>query len=168
LFRVLPGLPAVGKPAISFSPDGTALHAEGLVVDFDGRWQGNFAKGKTGHDAVFAQFAPDYVHVISGGNYYIVDVVDRLADPVARDWIGASIFSRAANAVIVFDLMHAIAYQGRRRLWESERIAWDGVRGVSEVGAEIHGKSYDPFGDTWIDFKLDPVTGKHAGGGYPS
>ncbi len=167
--QILAGLPAYGAPATTFSADGTGHHAEGLVIDFHGEWIGNFAKGKTDHNALlFAQCAPDHAHVISGGNHFVVDMKHKSAALTARDWIGASIFSRSQDLVIVFDLTHATAYRGSRKLWESNQIAWDGIRSVSEVGAEVHGMAYDPFEDTWTSFVLDPATGKLGRGKYSS
>lgn len=168
-FQILPGLPAYGAPATAFSADGTGSHAEGLVIDFHGEWIGSFAKGKTDHDALlFSQAAPDQAHVISGGNHFVVNVKCKSALLTARGWIGASIFSRSAGLAIVFDLTHATAYSGCQKIWESERIGWDGIRSVSEVGAEVRGMAYDPFDDTWSSFTLDPATGKLGRGRYPS
>lgn len=167
--KILLGLPAYGTPATNFSADGTGSHAEGLVIDFDGEWIGNFAKGKTDCDALlFSQVVPDCAHVVSGGNHFVVDVARKSAVLTARDWISASIFSQSTGLVIVFDLTHATAYSGCRKLWESERIGWDGIRSVSEVGAEVRGMAYDPFEDTWGSFTLDPATGKLGQGKYPS
>lgn len=166
---ILPSLPAYGTPATTFSADGTGSHAEGLVIDFHGNWIGNFSKGKTDYDALLlCQAAPDCAHVVSGGNHFVVDVGRKSAVLTARDWIGASIFSQGAGLVIVFDLTHATAYSGFRKLWESERIGWDGIRSVSEVGAEVRGLAYDPFEDTWGSFTLDPATGKLGQCKYPS
>ncbi len=167
-FEILPGLPAYGAQATTFSPDGTGHHAEGLVIDFDGNWIGNFSKGKTSHDALFSQFAPHHAHVISGGNHYVIDVKNRSVVLVARDWLGASLFSQTANLVIVFDLTCASAYRESRRIWKTERIAWDGIRSVSEVGNEIHGEAYDPISDTWEGFRLDAYMGSLIQAAYPS
>lgn len=165
---ILPGLPGTGEPAINCSFDGTGVHSEGLVVDFGGKWCGNFVRGKTRHDALYSQFTPDYVHVVSGGHHYIVDVAAKFVVPATRDWVGASIFSFSAGVVIVFDLTTATAYKGRSRIWESDRIAWDFIGSVIEVGSEIHGEAYGPHDESIVRFKLDPLTGKHIGGGYPS
>ena len=159
--QILPGLPAYGAPATTFSADGTGCHAEGLVIDFSGQWIGNFSKGKTDHDALFfSEAMPEGAHVISGGNHFIVDVAKKSAVLTARDWIGASIFCRREQLWIVFDLAHATAYRGCRKLWDSERIGWDGIRAITEAGAVVRGEAYDPFEDRWLDFTLDPATGK--------
>lgn len=165
--EILSGLSVYGAPAIAFSPDSTQHHAEGLVVDFDGAWTGNFAKGKTDHSAPWSQFAPDHVHVISGGNHYVVDVKRRSAASLTRVWVGASIFTDTTNFLIVFNLTHGTAYQGRRAVWESEQIAWDGIRSVSESAGEVHGEAFDPHANAWARFTLDATTGRLAGGTLP-
>jgi hypothetical protein len=163
-YKILPGLVATGEPTSTFSVDGTGLHTEGLVVEFDGGYRANFVRGNTDHDAVYTQCAPEGVHVLSGGNHYIFDLKAKKADPLEWQWICTSVFSEAAKAVVVFDGIRAIAYQGRQKLWESERISWDGIRSVVADGDEIHGEGYNPIDDVWVRFQIAAKTGKHMGG----
>jgi hypothetical protein len=83
-----------------------------------------------------------------------------------RDWVGASTFCQKAKLVIVFDLTHAVAYKGHHKIWESDRIAWDGIRSISEVDDVICGEGGMRGDGTWVRFKLDPQNGKHTGGGF--
>lgn len=139
------------------------------MIDFEGRWIGNFSRGKTHHDTVLCQFAPHHVHVISGGNHYVVDVAAKSAVVAARDWIGASIFSHTANLLIVFDLSGAAAWQDGRRQWDIDQTGWwDGIRAVCEVGKEIHGEAYDPACDAWRSFRLEAETGHLLQGAWRS
>jgi antitoxin ParD1/3/4 len=134
LFRILPGLPAVGKPAISFSPDGTGLHAEGLVVDFDGQWQGNFAKGKTSHDAVLAQWVQTETRMPRSTSVTLSDHFTRFVEEQVAS-------GRYASASEVIREGLRLIEQRERRLGDlnaaidtglrsgvAEDFSWDAVR----------------------------------------
>ncbi len=53
-------------------------------------------------------------------------------------------------------------------VWKSQRISWDGFRGLAVDGAVLTGESWTPMdrNSPWIRFRLDVTNGVHQGGAY--
>jgi hypothetical protein len=169
---ILPGLPPYGPPAIGFSATDSGLHSEGLVVEFQvddaPTWVGNFIPGLSDFDYVGHHPNGKDILVISGGQAYLVDPVQR----ACSEMFGAAIVSVQAhpsrNWLILNDqdlFFFAVSPSGVA--WRSPRVSWDGLRNVRTEGESIVGEAWEP-GDSWFPFKIDVNTGELTGGSYPS
>jgi len=72
-WEVLDGLPAYGPMSEPFSTTGQGMHREGLVDRFfppTGSWVGNFQRGLSSLDEVFAHPDGRHVVVVAGGTGY--------------------------------------------------------------------------------------------------
>ena len=166
MIQILPGLPTSGKQAKGFSHDGTGLHSEGLVVDFDGRWTGNFIRGMTSYDALHDQFAPEAACIISGGRCYMIDVASEKLVCTFGDGIGYSTYNDETNSTILVDMTGVEAYRGALRLWQSDQIFFEEFRSISTRSSVLSGEAYDPVEGRWMPFEIDLTTGEHRGGSY--
>ncbi len=170
-WEVLDGLPVYGPMAEPFSGTGRGTHREGLVVRFSpstGSWVGNFQRGLTLLDQVFAHPNGRHVVVVAGGTAYIVE-----AD--SHDLIGhfdaqiEQIVSVPENGLVLLGnglWLEALGPAGTA--WRSRRISWDGMRNVSVDGAIVRGEAYAPEGPqgSWCPFEVDVRTGTVRGGSY--
>src|SRR5262245_49198195 len=86
-FRILPGLPSYGAPAIPFPEDSGRTGREGFVVEFQlgtsNAWVVNFRPGysRAIHRALAHPNDRDVI-VIAGGTMWIVEPNDRRAQQV--------------------------------------------------------------------------------------
>lgn len=172
-FRILPGLPGTGPEPIEFNARGERTCREGFVVEFNpdtpDAWVGNFV-----HDRV-TQFSDvcthpngDTIVVIARGEGFRID-------PARRELV--ELLSCSIEALVDVPSMHLLLFQspceiechgpdGRR--WVSNRISWDGMRGLTVRGETLFGEAYDPTGGKveWVPFELNLRDGTHIGGSY--
>ena len=136
-FEVLTGLPPYGPPAERFSATGQGTHREGFVVRFtDSRgrqWVGNFQPGLAGVSEAIEHPDGQRVMVFAEGQGYVVDP----DDPAHRSYCGGnveSIMRVPAAGVILGNGLWFEAIGPSGPLWTSDRISWDGMRGLGVEG----------------------------------
>ena len=104
--------------------------------------------------------------VVAGGQAYHVD-------PETKDLlyqfggIISEVVREPSRGLLIFadDLrLWAMSASGVR--WETERISWDGIRGLAIEGQSVMGEAYDPMSDGWRRFSVEIETGKVKGGSY--
>ncbi|HEY2785558.1 MAG TPA: hypothetical protein VGJ05_11350 [Fimbriiglobus sp.] len=169
-FEVLPGLPPYGPSAESFSPTGLGQHHEGLVVRFQAKngdtWVGNFQPGLGGIDFVAEHPNGREMIVVHGGQGYVVDPHDL----TKRSYFGCTIeFVEPVpelSEVIFGDGLQFQCLGQAGRVWQSNRISWDGMCDLRRVDRVLYGKAWSPIDDRWLPFELDLVTGTFTGGSY--
>jgi len=168
-FEILPGLPAYGPRAISFTLHGEREHREGLVVRFYPRhsepWTGNFIDGTTICTAVLEHPNKSDIIVIAQGEGSIVDpetrtIHDRIGD------VEQVIELPSLRCVVLRDFTGFRALSVDNKGWRSPRISWDGFRKVTVRGTDLLGEAYTPIQDSWVPFKLDLLTGHCPDGVY--
>jgi hypothetical protein len=167
-FEILPGLPAYGPPAISFTHLGPREHREGLVVRFfsahGDSWVGNFVGGAKGPSCnrVIAHPNKRDVIVIAQGEGCIVDPdIRKVRKKFEYVW---DIFSAPALDLVVLQrLVDFQAIKADDSGWCSNRISWDGFRNVKIRGTELLGEALS-VSDAWTPFSLDLLSGHCANG----
>lgn len=170
-WEILDGLPVYGAMAEPFSATGQGTQREGLVVRFlasTGSWIGNFQRGHTSLDQVFAH--PDGLHVVvvAGGTAYVVDADTRSLVAHFGAQIEYVLSVPACGLVLLGDGLCFEALGSDGMAWHSRRISWDGMRNVSLAGLVVRGEAYAPDGPdgTWSPFEMDALTGAVRGGSY--
>jgi hypothetical protein len=169
-FEVLPGLPAYGPMALSFTRHGAREYREGLVVRFHPSssepWVGNFIGGETACNFVLDHPNGTDVIVVAQGEAYIVNPENRtIRQTIAGDV--EEIFPLPSLRSIVFRCMvDFTAVTADDTGWRSPRISWDGLRNIEVGGTELVGEAYTPIEDTWVPFTLDLLTGRCPDGIY--
>ncbi|MGH7140553.1 MAG: hypothetical protein ACREHD_32870, partial [Pirellulales bacterium] len=142
---------------------------EGTVVEFkdDGFcWVGNFRPGLGGIELADVHPNKSDAVIVSGGDLWVVDPVQRSAAFVLLA-IDAAIEVRDPDGWLFSRQGLAIARFGLQGLcWHTKRLSWDGFDQLNVVGDELTGLAYDPMGDAGIPFRVDIRTGRSAGGSY--
>ncbi len=168
---IQPGLPAYGSAAVGFSATGYGLHAEGLVVQISGNnhepWVGNFVRGMAKFDAALPHPNGAHALIIAGGEGYVVDPGSRV---LVTTFGGAIVeaFPHPKRPYLILNHQNlsyeAIGPSGS--VWNSQRISWDGFRGIERQGSLLKGEAWS-FDDTWHKFTLNLDDGSVHGGAYP-
>ena len=161
-FEVLPGLPAYGPPALSFTERGK--FSEGLVIHFHPKqsesWVGNFLGGLTKYNAVLDHPNGTDVIVVARGEACVVDPENRkIRHRIARN-VEQVIRVPSLGMVVIPDLTDFTAINADDSGWQSERISWDGFRNIKVSNTDLLGEAYTPVEDAWVPFKLDLLTGR--------
>ena len=167
-FKILPGLPAYGPPALSFDERGK--FSEGLVVRFYPKrsepWVGNFLGGLTKYSAVLDHPNGTDVVVVAGGDASVIDPENRQIRQRLAGHVDQTI-SVPSLAMMVFpNMTDFVAIAANNAGWRSERISWDGFRNLKNSGNDLLGEAYTPIEDAWVPFKLDLLTGRCADAVY--
>ena len=154
-----------------FSATGQGTHSEGLVVRFSpapGSWIGNFQRGFSSLDDVFAHPDGRHVVVVAGGTAYVVDAESHSLVAQFGVDIEQIILAPANRIVLLGNGLWFEALGPTGMEWRSRRISWDGMRSVSLAGTVVRGEAYAPFGPdgTWYPFEMDAKTGAVIGGSY--
>jgi hypothetical protein len=173
-FKILPGLPGTGPQPISFPPKSKAEYSEGLVVQFFAEkvpaWIGNFATGLlVGRpDSVFECHDGRRVLVVSGGDAWVVDPEDPGSAQQVDNWTTQVIDVPEHKLLILGNPVSFLGLGPQGLVWKSQRISWDGFRGLAVDGAVLTGESWTPMdrNNPWIRFRLDITNGQHQGGAY--
>ena len=67
--------------------------------------------------------------------------------------------------LLVFVSFHSVeAWGASGRLWQTERLTWEGVRLGEATAKELRGWGWEMQTDTEMEFVIDLATGKHTGG----
>ncbi len=170
-WEILDGLPTYGPMAEPFSVTGQGAHSEGLVVRFfsaTGTWVGNFQRGDSSLDEVFAHPDGQHVVVVAGGTAYVVEVGARRLVAHFGGGIEHIVVVPANHAVLIGNGLWFEALGPAGTTWRSRRISWDRMRKISLVGTVVWGEAYAPEGPNgrWYPFELDAMTGTVVGGSY--
>jgi hypothetical protein len=171
LWEILDGLPVYGPMAEPFSATGQGTHREGLSVRFSpptGSWVGNFQRGLTSLDEVFAHPNGRHVVVVAGGTAYIVDADGHSLVAHFGAQIEQIVLVPATGFVLLGNGLWFEALGPAGTAWRSRRISWDGMREVTLAGTVVRGEAYAPEGPdgTWYPFEVDAMTGTVSGGSY--
>jgi hypothetical protein len=170
-WEILEGLPVYGAMAEPFSTTGQGTHREGLVVRFSppmGSWIGNFQRGLSSLDEVFAHPNGRHIVVVAGGIAYVVDAEGHSLVEHFGAQIEQVICVPAHDFVILGNGLWLEALCSTGTAWRLRRIAWDGMRNVCLDGTIVRGEAYAPEGPdgTWHSFEVDAITGALSGGSY--
>jgi hypothetical protein len=169
-FSELPGLPTTGPMPVPFSATGQGTHREGYVVEFrpgtENAWVGNFQRGLSGYDKVVKHPNGKHLVVISGGQAYVIDPDSKQEiNNFGGDIQYCAVSPELPGLVFGNGLWIIIIYRnGRMR--QTERISWDGMRGMEIRGRHLEGEAYDPTTDRWCAFQVDLQKARHEGGSY--
>jgi hypothetical protein len=170
-WEVLDGLPAYGPMAEPFSATGQGTHREGLVVRFvlpTGSWVGNFQRGFSSLDEVFAHPDGRHVVVVAGGTAYVLDAEGHNLVAHFEAGIEQILLVPESGFVLLGNGLWFEALGPTGTVWRSQRISWDGMRNVSLAGTVVRGEAYAPEGrdGTWYPFEVHVMTGFVSGGSY--
>lgn len=170
-WEVLDGLPPYGPMAEPFSATGQGTHREGLVVRFfppTGSWVGNFQRGVSAFDEVFAHPDGRHVVVVAGGTAYVLDVAGHNVVAHFGAQIEQMLLVPERGFVLLGNGLWFEALGPTGTVWRSRRVSWDGMRNVSLAGTIVHGEAYAPEGrdGMWYPFEVDVMTGSVSGGSY--
>jgi hypothetical protein len=147
------------------------MHSEGLIVRFfpsTGSWVGNFQRGLSSFDQVFAHPDGRHVVVVAGGTAYVIDQEShRLVEHFGAQ-IEQIVLVPVNGFVLLGNGLWFEALTPTGRAWRSRRISWDGMRDISMAGMVVRGEAYAPEGPhgTWYPFEVDVLTGAVSGGSY--
>ena len=167
-FRVLPGLPAYGAPAIPCPRHWGHRGGEGFVVAFNApgaEWVGNFGRGLSSKDAALAHPDGHRVLVIAGGALYEVD--PGRAEPIdVTDCCVTEILHIPDLNCFVFARNHVslMRWDADGKHWDTGRISWDGFAKLRPDGDRILGEAWSAPDDQWLPFEVDLETGETTGG----
>lgn len=170
-FEVLSGMPAYGPHPEQFSAHVWNTHSDGFVVSVQPRdaeaWVGNFQRGLSSYDAAHLHPNSRDVVVVAGGQAYVVTPTSRrLIETFGAD-IRWSHDIAEHGLLLLHNGLWFIAYGRDGRLWQSDRLSWDGIRGESISFPWLSGEAWTFDGDRWISFALNLETGDVSGGSYP-
>jgi hypothetical protein len=167
---VLPGLPATGPLPEQFSATGLGKHREGFVVRFiPGRataWVGNFQPGLGGCSGVFTHPAGSLVVVVASGQGYVVEPATRHVAYAFGGSVESALSVPDMDLLVFQDLVHLVAIGPAGVAWETERVSWDGIRGLARDGHQVAGEAWCPVDDRWHAFRVDLRSGHAEGGSY--
>ena len=163
-----------GAPVYEFWPRSTENHATvGFVVypQAGEPWVGRFGRGRMqARLGSILTNGPhqDWVTVAVGGTAYLVDTTDpsrwqRLpVDPVMD--VRASV---DLGIVVVADFVALSAFGLNGLLWETERLAYDGLRIDSVDATGIRGVGWNAPDDRLLPLAVDPKTGSASAKAFP-
>ena len=168
-FKVLPGLPPYGAPAIACPQRWERRGGEGFVVAFEptlgAQWVGNFGRGLSNKDAALPHPDGRRVLVIAGGALYEVDPVK--AEPVdVADCCVTEILHISYLNCFVFARNHVslMRWDAAGKRWDTGRISWDGFAKLRAERQHVLGEAWSAPGDEWRPFEVDLDTGDASGG----
>lgn len=171
-YKILDGLPPYGPMYIPVSESGEEFYNEGFVVRFfkiDGsNWIANFKKGWTKYSDVFELPNTDKIIVIACGQGYIMRAEEQ--KPVATLGIGITeVLKTHDNRFIAADQTDLEIIEADGTTWRTERISWDGLKGLTLDNNIVNGLSFDPMNenDGWVPFSFNLDTKELIGGSYP-
>jgi hypothetical protein len=170
-YEILDGLPPYGPMYIPISEDGVEFYHQGFVVRFyksDGtNWVANFKTGWTEYSNVFEIPDSDKIVVIANGQGYIM--TPELQKPI--DTFGYAITEVIATndgRLVAADITNLEIINCDGTILRSERVSWDGIKGLVLNDKIVSGLSYDPMhdNDEWTNFSFNLDTNEITGGSY--
>lgn len=169
-YRVLPGLPPYGPPAISFPEEWGRSGREGFVVEFVLKpsitWVGNFAPGIGGLQEVRPHPDGRQLIAISAGDAWVVDPEARRAERLAYSIEAAWDMRDPQGFVFSLQGLAFLRIGPAGLIWRTRRISWDGFRNVQVRDNRLTGFAWLPHDDTWHPFSVDSQTGTTSGGTF--
>jgi hypothetical protein len=70
------------------------------------------------------------------------------------------------NMVVIGNGTEPAAFSANGAGWNSERISWDGMRGITITATVLRGEAWAPVSEAWHPFEVDLLTGKSRGAVY--
>jgi hypothetical protein len=146
-FRILPGLPATGPPAVPFTC--TPWH-EGFVVEFFPKagpsWVGNFGGGGSRYTAVLSLPRDNELLVIVSGAAHVVDIERRELLRTFGSYICGVLPAPEANLLILNCGAHLEAYDAdaANLVWRTRGLSWDGIEDLRIEQGQIRGFGRGP------------------------
>ena len=118
---------------------------------------------------VFGCPNPEAICVVAGGYAYLA----KAATPENVELLAmkpvVSVVSAEEQGLLLFvGFTTVLAWGGDGRVWETERLSWDGVRVSGVEGEVLKGFGWDLMKDVEVEFEVDLSTGRHSGGGWKS
>ena len=149
------------KPPISGSMPEIQFDAKGdcTWVKFgDGfdEWAGVFGKGyNSGNmDAAVLFNSGQHAFVIAGGQGYVVNIADKsLVYKTPEDYLQGVIAIPNRDLIITCDYTKLKLYDSNRKLWESDRMALDGIKFTGVTSYKVSGYIWQIEG--WYSFAFD-------------
>jgi len=141
---------------------------EGFVVEFipdhAAPWVGNFAPVGSNFNGVVEHPNGKHFIVIAGGQAYVIDPETRQELAYLGSGTIDSIIPVPELKEVVFgDWFRFVAIDTEGKLWETPRIAVDGMRSLHREGLILYGEASDQ-GDSYIPFQVDLMNGVSKGG----
>ena len=170
-YEILESLPTYGPMYIPVTEAGEDYFSEGFVVRFfrtDGTdWVANFKQGWTALNAVYQFNNQENLLVIAGGTCYIMNPDSH--KPIKTFGVGyQTVIKGPGNRIILQDSTDLTVIEATGAIWHTERISWDGIKGLSIEGLLVKGLSSNPLSDKeeWIEFIVDLEKRNVKGGSY--
>jgi hypothetical protein len=170
-FRILPGLPPYGSPAIPIPETWGRTGREGLVVEFQpgtlAKWVANFRPGYfPAVQRVLAHPNDRDVVVVAGGDVWIVDPKSHSAQRIEGAVDGVWELKRPPGIVFSRQGLAFLRLGHEGIVWHTRRLSWDGFDEVCIEGDELRGLAWSPVEDRSFPFTVDLRTGTSRGGSF--
>ncbi len=146
-------------------PPGWRTHREGVVVSVSQSvgppWVGNFQCGDGSLSGIYPMPSGHHLAVIARGQGYILDIDRRVLDGlIAVDPVVEVQLSRELNLLLCISHTDMVAYSPAGIVWETGRIASDGIRLIASAPEGIMGEAWWTEEEAWVPFVVDPATGR--------
>ncbi len=159
------------KPLFYYPGGVKAGGSDGIIVKvipFDHEsWTGIFAYGELSYNAKNGLYAfpnPNKFSVVSRGNGYIVNSNNPTKwEKVKLQVIKDVFYSKDLNLIIYANPWEICAYESEKMLWQTGRIALEGLKILKIDKRTLFGK-IDMLGEEEIDFVVNLENGKCEGG----
>jgi hypothetical protein len=170
-FEILDALPTYGPMYISVTGDDEPYFSQGFTVRFfkkdQNSWVANFRPGWTGLNAVYEFIDQENILVIAGGTCYLMNPESSI--PLEVFGVGyETVIKTLDNRLILQDLTDITIIEPNGDHWKTERISWDGLKGLKLEGNLVTGLSFDPMNDkkAWVEFVVDLEKRNVTGGSF--
>jgi hypothetical protein len=172
-FEILDSLPAYEPMYISITEDGIPDYSEGFVVRFyksDGtEWVANFKPGWTDLVYVHKFSKNNNLLIIAQGLCYIINPDETKAISIfGCDYQDK--FISYDGRIILYTSVYLTIIEKDNKYWHTERISWDGMKGVALQDNILSGLAFDATDsdNEWKEFTYNIDTKTLTGGSYPS
>lgn len=160
-------LPSDGSRHHFFPGGSTQGGHDGLLVkvcpEHGASWVGTFAFGDCGFSGIFSTPDPQRLCVVSRGEGYFVNVTKPSEWEKVRTFPIMDARPVSAHGIIIFaDWWDLVAYGATGLAWQTNQLAWDGLR-ITEV-TETHITGTFSKGGEDGCFAVNLKTGEHVGG----
>lgn len=156
---------------VPVTDNGEPYYSEGFAVRLyktDGtEWVANFQPGWTVLKEIIEFEISQNLLVIACGTCYIMNPNDT--NPIEVFGVGYSeIYKASKGRCVLQDQTDLTIIEPDGTHWDTERIAWDGLKEIKVENNIVTGLSYDPMpdADEWVQFTYDLDTRTLTGGSY--
>tara|TARA_R110002020_G_scaffold73623_3_gene188901 strand:- start:1034 stop:1666 length:633 start_codon:yes stop_codon:yes gene_type:complete len=171
-YEILNSLPAYGPMYVPITQNGEAFYQEGFVIRFyknDGTdWVANFQPGWTKLEKVFDFPEKNIVVVLAGGLGYVMN--PNSEKPLLTfGLVITDVFQAENGSLICIDQVRVqMLDNSNGEIWTSERISWDGFKGLTFENGILSGLSFDPTNSLkeWSEFSVNIKTKEITGGSF--